>query len=204
MESIYFKKQWYEISISMGESGTALRAAIIEYQFAGSEPEATSTISPVFTLIKAEIDRQRDMTRKAEERRSKRKPTKYARLVHRKPSPTQNTNDQTIHIQDQHAETSIDVDKETKRFVKPTVEQIAEYCKEKKYNVDAQRFFAYYESKGWKVGRTPMKSWQAAIITWTKNNFDDTAKKTVFQTADKMNADQVKDYANTTAEAPLW
>lgn len=53
-----------------------------------------------------------------------------------------------------------------KNFVKPTVEEIAAYCKAKNYNVNAQQFFSYYESNGWKIGRNSMKSWQAAVQNW--------------------------------------
>lgn len=53
-----------------------------------------------------------------------------------------------------------------KRFVKPTVEEIKAYCEQRKNGIDAQKFFDFYESKGWKVGNTPMKNWQAAIRTW--------------------------------------
>lgn len=52
------------------------------------------------------------------------------------------------------------------KFKKPTVEEIAAYCKEKNYNVNAQQFFNYYESNGWKIGRNAMKSWQAAVQNW--------------------------------------
>lgn len=57
----------------------------------------------------------------------------------------------------------------TQRFLKPTVGQIQAYCKERGNSIDAQYFFDYYESKGWLVGRTPMKSWQAAVRTWERN-----------------------------------
>lgn len=57
----------------------------------------------------------------------------------------------------------------SRRFVKPTIEQIAAYCKEKGYDVDAERFFNYYESKGWVVGKSPMKDWKAAVRTWASN-----------------------------------
>ena len=53
-----------------------------------------------------------------------------------------------------------------KRFQKPTVEEIDAYCKERGNGIDAQRFFDYYESKGWVVGKSPMKDWKAAIRTW--------------------------------------
>ena len=39
---------------------------------------------------------------------------------------------------------------------------------EKGYNVDAEQFFNFYESKGWVVGKSPMKNWRAAVSTWNK------------------------------------
>lgn len=60
--------------------------------------------------------------------------------------------------------------KEKKKFVKPTVEEIQQYCISRKNNIDAEAFFSYYESVGWKVGRNVMKSWQSAVITWEKRN----------------------------------
>lgn len=53
-----------------------------------------------------------------------------------------------------------------KRFVPPTVQDVAEYCRGRGYTVDAERFVDYYEAVGWKVGRNPMKSWQATVRTW--------------------------------------
>ena len=52
---------------------------------------------------------------------------------------------------------------------RPTVEEVAEYIKEKGYHFNAEDFVAYYESNGWKVGKNPMKSWQAACRTWESN-----------------------------------
>ena len=54
------------------------------------------------------------------------------------------------------------------RFQKPTIEEIRQYCLEKGYNVDAEQFFNFYESKGWVVGKSPMKNWRAAVSTWNK------------------------------------
>jgi hypothetical protein len=61
-------------------------------------------------------------------------------------------------------------EEKVKRFVKPTVEEIKKYCKERENTVDAEAFFNYYQSNGWKVGgKSPMKDWQAAVRTWEKN-----------------------------------
>lgn len=62
--------------------------------------------------------------------------------------------------------------KKNNRFIKPTVEEIAEYCKERNNNIDAEKFFNYYEAKGWVIGKSPMKSWKACVITWERNKHD--------------------------------
>ena len=60
--------------------------------------------------------------------------------------------------------------KEKKRrssvFVKPTLEECIAYANEKGFNWDASRFYNYYESNGWRVGRNPMKNWKAAMSSW--------------------------------------
>jgi hypothetical protein len=57
-----------------------------------------------------------------------------------------------------------------KAFVKPTVEDVAEYCIERKNDLDPEAFVDHYESNGWMVGKTPMKNWQSAVRTWEKNH----------------------------------
>lgn len=52
---------------------------------------------------------------------------------------------------------------------KPTLEEVKLFCDERNNGVDADKFFNYYESNGWKVGKNPMKDWKAAIRTWEKN-----------------------------------
>lgn len=62
----------------------------------------------------------------------------------------------------------------TKRyvFIKPAIEDIEDYINEKGYRVDAHKFYDYYESNGWKVGKNPMKDWKAAIRNWARNDYD--------------------------------
>ena len=57
----------------------------------------------------------------------------------------------------------------TKRFVKPTVEEIKAYCIERNNNIDAERFFDYYEANGWKVSGNAMKDWKATVRNWERN-----------------------------------
>ena len=60
------------------------------------------------------------------------------------------------------------------RFLPPTVEQVAEYVKQRGSAVDPQGFIDFYAAKGWLIGKTPMKDWKAACRNaegwerWTK------------------------------------
>lgn len=53
-------------------------------------------------------------------------------------------------------------------FKPPTVEEVAAYVKEKGYSVDAEQFVAFYESKGWMIGKNKMQKWRAAVATWQR------------------------------------
>jgi len=54
-----------------------------------------------------------------------------------------------------------------KRFQKPSVADVLAYGSSlaPKF-LKAQQFIDYYESKGWVVGKAPMKCWKSAVRTW--------------------------------------
>ena len=68
-------------------------------------------------------------------------------------------------------------DSKRKRFVKPTLSDIQQYCIERNNNVNAEQFYDYYESNGWKVGKNAMKDWKACVRTWERNGYDRPIKK---------------------------
>ena len=51
-------------------------------------------------------------------------------------------------------------------FVKPSVAEIIAYCAQRGNGLDGAYIWNYYEAKGWMVGKSPMKDWQAAVRTW--------------------------------------
>lgn len=65
-------------------------------------------------------------------------------------------------------EQQVDSCQKAKRFNRPTVQEVADYCRERGNQVDAQRFVDYYTANGWRVGKNPMKDWRAALRTWEK------------------------------------
>ena len=57
-----------------------------------------------------------------------------------------------------------------KKFVKPTVEEVRNYCLERNNNVNPEKFIDFYESKDWYIGKNKMKDWKAAVRTWEGRN----------------------------------
>ena len=53
-------------------------------------------------------------------------------------------------------------------FVRPTVEEIAEYCRSRNNGLDPEQIWDFYESKGWFIGKTKMKNWRSAVHTWER------------------------------------
>ena len=58
--------------------------------------------------------------------------------------------------------------KETKEknIIPPPLDLIFSYSKIRGNNVDVNKFFNFYESKNWMIGKNKMKDWQAAYRTW--------------------------------------
>ena len=57
------------------------------------------------------------------------------------------------------------------KFTPPNLEEVTAYFFEKSaLEIEAQKFFNYFESNGWKIGgRSPMKKWKAAANNWILN-----------------------------------
>lgn len=79
--------------------------------------------------------------------------------------------DKNVH----HINTSNNIDDKKKnntkkRFKKPTPEQVEEYASSIDFETNGETFCNYYKSKGWMIGKSPMKDWKAAVVTWKKNS----------------------------------
>jgi hypothetical protein len=61
-----------------------------------------------------------------------------------------------------------------KSFKPPTVEEVAACCMERGNGIDPAHFVDYNASKGWMVGKSPMKDWRAAIRNWERNGLSGT------------------------------
>ena len=79
----------------------------------------------------------------------------------------------------------------SKRFTPPTLQEVTEYCQSRNNGVDPQRFIDFYASKGWMVGKNPMKDWKACVRTWEGR--DKTEGKVIAQNYDQRDYHTVQD-----------
>ena len=138
-----------------------------------------------------EADRQRLYDRRISEERKQKKLTQSRNLeeILKKSTPEIEIElEKDIEIEKEIHSSAKSTTTKRKRFEKPTISEIKEYCIERGNKVDAQHFFDYYESNGWRVGKNSMKNWQAAVRTWEKNSYTNTTKQTK-----KTNTEQTLD-----------
>jgi hypothetical protein len=81
---------------------------------------------------------------------------------HRNPNP--NTN--TIKERDIEKESAVPAQTHRKVFIKPSIEDVQAYISGNGYHVNAERWYAFYESKDWMIGKNKMADWKAAVRTW--------------------------------------
>ena len=55
-------------------------------------------------------------------------------------------------------------------MVRPGIEEVEAYCRERGNEVDAEQWMNHYEAVGWKIGKSPMKDWRAAVRTWERRS----------------------------------
>lgn len=83
-------------------------------------------------------------------------------------------NEQKVEITEKQ---DVEVEKTEKRtnFVPPTIEEVEqaffEKTKDRTFSHEtAVKWWNFYNSKGWFVGKNKMKSWKSAIVTWLKTD----------------------------------
>jgi uncharacterized protein YdaU (DUF1376 family) len=74
------------------------------------------------------------------------------------------------HMENENEIENIIENKKVVRFEKPTLLELKTYMTEIGMADVSEKWFDYYESNGWLVGKNKMKNWKAAVRTWKNNN----------------------------------
>ena len=121
-----------------------------------------------------EADRQRLYDRRISDERKQKKLTQSRNLeeILEKSTPEIEIElEKDIEIEKEIHSSAKSTTTKRKRFEKPSISDIKQYCMERNNNVNAEHFFDYYESNGWKVGKNSMKDWKAAVRTWERSEY---------------------------------
>ena len=70
--------------------------------------------------------------------------------------------------------TTIQVTSNKEQSIPPTVDEVRAYCDSRSNGIDPEMFIAFYEARGWKIGKDRMKSWKACVVTWEKRRQEQT------------------------------
>lgn len=72
-------------------------------------------------------------------------------------------------------------------FKPPSIEEVSQYCLERKNTINPQTFIDWNQSKGWVVGKEKMKDWKAAVRTWESREKQNKSKTTSKQQTNYSN-----------------
>lgn len=161
--------------------------AIFDYAFRGTEPEGLSPVlNGYFALLRPNLDSSikhyaASVGNGKKGGRPKKKPDNNPAITQQKPGGNREKEKEREKDMEMESDAADKPAPKRNKFTPPTVEQVTAYCKERNNGIDAERFISYYEARGWKLGNTPMKSWQAAVRTWEKNKKGNENKKAAEQ-----------------------
>lgn len=186
-DSIVFYRSFYEAikEIPLEEQGVVYNA-IYGYALDGIEPELNGIAKAIFLLVKPQIDAnntryengKKGGKAKGNQNVTEVEPNSNQNVTEIEPKanqdvtetePNENVN---VNVNENDLKENIKRKSTTqaKAFVKPTVEEVKAYCVERKNNVNPDKFIDFYESKGWLIGKNPMKDWKACVRTWEKGS----------------------------------
>ncbi len=74
------------------------------------------------------------------------------------------------HMENENENENTIKEKKVSAFQKPTLSELKTYMTEIGMADVSEKWFDYYESNGWLVGKNKMKNWKAAVRTWKSNN----------------------------------
>ena len=216
-DSMVFYRSFYDAvrRLPDAEFAKAIRA-LMEYGLNGEEPDGGGIEYTVFAMAKPQIDAN---NRRWENGKQGGRPTNKLKedtaesrkaSVHKIPDSkldvplnnlgiTKDNLDITIGKPNVNVNVNDNDKKENTlkgvkemRFAPPTLKDVREYCQEKGYAIDVERFVDFYSSKGWMVGKNKMKDWKAAVRNWVRSQREEpTAKAAPTKTANRFhNFDQ--------------
>jgi len=188
-DSFIFYRSFFEAAEDLGpEEKCAMFDAICDYALNFVEPSLEGTPKMAFRLIKPQLDaniarfnngqkggRPSSKRTKAKPKRNQTitKPKPNHNLTETKPKPLTQlgyaTEKPNVNVNG-NVNANNNPNENVNAIEHPSVDDIKEWmyhcgCR----NIsESEKFWLYYESKGWMVGQVPMVNWKAAVLSWIR------------------------------------
>jgi len=181
-DSTIFYRSFYEAIKELSpELQAQVYSAIFEYALNFKETELTGLAKTVFTLVKPQLDANLKRYASGTAPKQKRNRSETEANNKRNRSETEaNVNDNDNVNDNVNLNLNVNENVNANKFVKPQPKEIYDYMIERSHAVgnhwtegmirtEAEKFFNYYESNGWRVGKNPMKNWKTSASNWMIN-----------------------------------
>jgi lipopolysaccharide export LptBFGC system permease protein LptF len=190
-DSAIFYRSFYEAIKELEPHIQAqVYTAVFEYALNFHEVELTGIAKTVFTLIKPQLDANNKRYSNGTKAKQKQNGSKTEAKNKQKRSKVEanvNVNDNVNENENGNDNLNLNVNVNANRFSKPQPIDVLNYMaelnqqagnrwQESKVILEAQKFFDYYTSNGWKVGKNSMKDWHATVRNWMNNSHKETPK----------------------------
>lgn len=166
---------WLEVTqdLSPEEKGNLIDAVVAYASGQEYEHLLTGGCKIAFRFLKGQVDRNNAIS----EARSNARSNKQEQNTTNDNKPEQNaTNFPKEKEKEKDKEKENNKEKgKRKQFTPPTVEEVAQYCKERGNHIDPEYFVAYYAKQDWYLSNgRKMSDWRQAVITWERKDKDRT------------------------------
>ena len=194
-EQFTFYRSYFESIQCLQKKDDRLSAyeAIASYALNGEEKDMTDSAKALFILIKPLLDSASRKSQGGKNSTSKAEDTDKISASNGEDTDNNIKNKKKNKVKNYMLESNTRT-----RFVPPTEEEAAAYYDEHGFTFGLEKWFARYESNGWKVGRDKMKDWKASMRYWqtleSKDAKPDGKVLTFYDVAEEMKAGDVLDF----------
>ena len=187
-DSFVMYKSWAEMMTDMPDKELAeLVKAIACYQTGKEYAIDNPMVAAVFNMIRDQFDKDNEkyeetckrrsengkkgVEEKAKASKSKQKLAKASKSKQKLPDNESDSDSEYESDIEKEGAKAPKKEKAQKRFIPPTLEEVKEYCEQRKNGIDAQHFIDYYASQKWKKANgQPLTDWEAGVRTWEAKN----------------------------------